>query len=333
MNEIAPVPLRLRVEEARALNADIRMFRFTHPEGLPLPSWTPGAHVKVRVQLPNGTADHRHYSLIDLEGLAGSAGFAPSHYTIAVRRDPAGRGGSLYMHERVQTGASVEVEPPRNDFELKPAGGATVLLAGGIGITPLASMAARCRAIGRAVKLVYAGRSRDSMAFLPELQGLLGDALRVHADAEAAGQVFDVDALLDGMAPGDHLYVCGPKPLLDRVLQASESRQWAPGRLHFELFSPPVVETGDHAFEVELAQSGQTFEVPAGQSILDCLIEHGCDPLFDCKRGECGVCATGVLSGEPDHRDYVLTRAEKDSGKVIQICVSRAKGRKIVLDM
>jgi vanillate O-demethylase ferredoxin subunit len=333
MNASSPLSLTLRVAEVRELNPHIRMFRFMHPGGQALPGWTPGAHVKVRVELPDGSADLRHYSLIELEGLAGAPGFSPACYTIAVRRDPAGRGGSVYMHDRLHAGVTVEVEAPRNDFELKPATGTTVLLAGGIGITPLASMAARCRAIGRPVKLVYAGRSRDSMALLPELQALLGEDLQVHADAEANGAIFDVDGFLDGLAPDDHLYVCGPKPLLDRVLQASERRQWAPGRLHFELFSSPVLETGDQPFEVELAQSGQTFEVPVGQSILDCLIEHGCDPLFDCKRGECGVCATPVLSGEPDHRDYVLSRAEKDSGKVIQICVSRAKGRKIVLDI
>ncbi|MBP6900533.1 MAG: oxidoreductase [Burkholderiaceae bacterium] len=333
MNPVASAPLFLRVVEARMLNPLIRMLRLAQPDGAALPAWSPGSHIKLRVTLPDGSTDWRQYSLIDFDGKAGTPGFVPTHYTIAVRREQAGRGGSRFMHEHLEAGAAIEVEPPRNDFELQPAGGATVLLAGGIGITPLASMAAHCQAAGRPLQLHYAGRSRALMAFLPELESLLGARLHVHADEDAGGQVFDVGALLDGLGPDDHLYVCGPKPLLDGVLAATQARHWATGRVHFELFTAPVAAAGDQPFEVELAQSGQTYTVPANQTLLDCLIEHGCDPMFDCKRGECGVCATPVIAGEIDHRDYVLTSSEKDGGKVIQICVSRAKGRRLVIDL
>ena len=142
-----------------------------------------------------------------------------------------------------------------------------------------------------------------------------------------------VGALLARCDPADQLYVCGPKPMLDAVLAQTQARGWNSDRVHFELFTAPVVEEGDHAFEVELAMSGQRFTVPADQSILDCLIEHGCDPMFDCKRGECGVCAVPVIDGEIDHRDYVLTAREKAAGNVIQICISRAKGQRLVLDL
>ena len=178
----------------------------------------------------------------------------------------------------------------------------------------------------------YAGRSRELMAFLPELQALLGDDLRVHADAEA-GAPLDIDALLDGVPAGDRLYVCGPKVMLDAVLARTQARGWEHDRVHFELFTTTVAEEGDQPIEVELAQSGQRFTVPADQSILDCLIEHGCDPMYDCKRGECGVCATPVLEGDIDHRDYVLTAREKALGNVMQICISRVKGPRLVLDI
>jgi ferredoxin-NADP reductase len=248
-----------------------------------------------------------------------------------VRREDDGRGGSRYMHERVLTGQVLNVEAPKNEFELRAAPGCAVLLAGGIGITPLISMAAQRVAQQAPVRLHYAGRSRELMAFLPELQALLGDALHVHTDAEA-GQPLDVDAVLDTCAEVDQLYVCGPKAMLDTVLARTQARGWTRERVHFEVFTAPTVDEGDHAFEVVLAESGRTLTVPADQSILDCLIDAGCDPMYDCKRGECGVCATPVLEGEIDHRDYVLSEREKRTGNVMQICISRCKGARLVLD-
>jgi ferredoxin-NADP reductase len=325
-----PGNLALRVVEARPLNPLIRLIRLRADDGRSLPAFTAGAHIRVQVGLPDGSRDWRHYSLINL--LADpSATDAPVEYVIAVRREDDGRGGSRYMHERLAPGDLLPVEPPKNDFALQPDAGRAVLVAGGIGVTPLASMAARRRAEGLPVRLHYAGRSRDVMAFLPELEALLGNDLVVHADAER-GCPFGISALLDACGADDRIYVCGPKPMLDAVLAQTQARGWGHDRVHFELFTTPVAAAGDQPFEVELAQSGQRFTVPPGQSILDCMIEHGCDPMFDCKRGECGVCVTPVLEGEIDHRDYVLTASEKAEGKLIQVCVSRARGQKLVLD-
>ncbi|WP_077000731.1 PDR/VanB family oxidoreductase [Variovorax sp. KK3] len=323
--------LQLRVAEAHQLNPLIRMFRLRAADGRALPGFSAGAHIRIQVELAGGAKDWRHYSLINF-ATERNATVAPTEYTIAVRKEDEGRGGSRFMHERLQPGDEVTIELPKNDFPLHTGPGGSVLLAGGIGITPLASMAARRRAEGERVQLNYAGRSRELMAFLPELQALLADDLRVHADVEAGGPL-DIDAVLDGVPAGDRLYVCGPKVMLDAVLARTQARGWAHDRVHFELFTEAVVEEGDQAFEVELAQSGQRFTVPADQSILDCLIEHGCDPLFDCKRGECGVCATPVLEGDIDHRDYVLSAREKAEGNVMQICISRAKGARLVLDI
>jgi len=331
MTHPAPITLKMRVTEARSLNPLIRMLRLSAEDGATLPGFTAGAHIRVQVRLQDGTQDWRHYSLINPLARA-DATEAPSEYVIAVRREDTGRGGSRFMHEGLQAGDSLLIEAPKNDFPVHAGGARAVLVAGGIGVTPLVSMAASRKAADAPVRMHYAGRSRDLMAFLPELQALLGDDLLLHTDAEA-GAPLDIGKLLDGCGADDLLYVCGPKVMLDAVLAATQARGWTHDRVHFELFTEPVVEEGDHAFEVVLAQSGQTYTVPADQTILDCLIDHGCDPMYDCKRGECGVCATPVMEGEIDHRDYVLTAREKAEGNVMQICISRCKGKRLVLDI
>ncbi len=323
--------LTLRVAEARLLNPLIRQFRLRAVDGSALPGYTAGAHVRVRVRLPGGAEDWRHYSLINPSPAPGATD-APHEYVIAVRREDQGRGGSRCMHEQVQAGDLLVIDAPKNEFALREHAGCAVLIAGGIGVTPLVSMAAQRVREGAAVRMHYAGRTRELLAFVPELEQLLGDALSVHADAEAGGPL-DLGALLDRCGADDQLYVCGPKLMLDAVLALTQARGWTHDRVHFELFTTPTAEAGDRAFELVLAQSGRTLTVPAGTTILDCLIENGCDPMFDCKRGECGVCSTPVIEGDIDHRDYFLSQDEKASGKVMQICISRARGPRLVLDI
>ena len=198
-----PAILHLRVTEAVALNPLIRMFRLQAADGATLPGYTAGAHLRVRVDLAGGAQDWRHYSLINLVPELHVTD-APTEYVIAVRVEADGRGGSRYMHERVKAGDLLTVVAPKNDFPLHDGTERAVLIAGGIGITPLASMAAQRLAQGAPVQLHYAGRSRELMAWLPELQALLGDALRVHTDAEA-GAPLDVAALLAACTPQDRL--------------------------------------------------------------------------------------------------------------------------------
>lgn len=323
--------LTLRVAETEALNPLIRRIRLVPEQDGALPGFTAGAHLRVQVTLADGTRDWRHYSLINFSR-SPEATDAPHEYVIAIRREDEGRGGSRFMHDSVRTGDLLTIEPPKNEFPLRAVGSRAVLIAGGIGITPITSMAATCKAEARSVRLHYAGRSRSLMAFVPELRELLADDLQLHADDEAGGPL-DVEAILERCEPTDQIYVCGPKVLLDQVLAKTQARGWTHERVHFELFTTPVVEAGDRPIEVVLAQSGQSFEVPADQTILDCLIEHGCDPLFDCKRGECGVCSTPVVEGDVDHRDYFLSDAEKKSNKVMQICISRAHSARLILDL
>lgn len=323
--------LELEVSAVQVLNPLIREYRLRSPDGAALPGFEAGAHVKVAVRLPDGSSDWRQYSLINFD-TAPAATQRPAEYRIAVREETPGRGGSAFMHHQLKAGDRIQVQPPRNEFALQAHGGTLVLLAGGIGVTPITSMAAAALAQGRAVRMAYAGRSLALLAYREPLQVLLGDRLVLHGDEEA-GRLFDVPALLAGCQPQDHLYVCGPQAMLDQVLASARADGWDQSRIHFELFSAPVVQGGDHAFELVLLQSGKTLTVAADQSILDCMIEAGLDPMFDCKRGECGVCAAPVFEGEPDHRDYVLSASEKKANQVIQTCVSRCKGTRLVLDI
>lgn len=319
--------IRVYVAEVDELTPLIRRLVLRGAHGALLPAFAAGAHIRVEVALEAGRTEWRHYSLVRRPGENPS----PACYEIAVRLEEGGRGGSAFMH-RLQVGDALWIEAPRNDFALSPDASRVLLVAGGIGVTPLMSMAAELRSRGTPLRMVYAGRSRAQLAYLQELQGLLGDDLRIHADDEA-GQPLDVAALLAACGADEQVYVCGPKPLLDAVLARAQVLGWPQDRVRFELFGAAPATAGDQAFDVVLAQSGERYQVAPDQSILDCLIEQGCDPLYDCKRGECGVCAVPVLDGEIDHRDYVLTASEKAAGNVIHICVSRARGLHLTLDL
>lgn len=322
--------LHLTVHSVSAPHPLLRSLVLRTADGRALPAFEPGAHLRVQVRLPDGSSDWRHYSLVDL-GTDSAARLRPERYVLGVRLEDQGRGGSRFMHN-LAPGAMLTVEPPRNEFPLGEHVGTAVLVAGGIGVTPLTAMAAERRRRGLPVRMVYASRSRAQLAFVDELRALLGDALALHVDDEA-GRPLDAGALLDACGPDDVLYVCGPLPMLDALLDAAAHRGWPKHRVRFELFSAPEAQAGDQAFDLVLQRSGRTLRVEAQQSILECLEAHGCDPLSDCRRGECGVCVVDVVEGEVDHRDHVLTAAEKSAGQVIQVCVSRAKGRRLVLDL
>ncbi|HEY0297305.1 MAG TPA: PDR/VanB family oxidoreductase [Bordetella sp.] len=317
--------LALVVREVRQESPLIRAFRLAAADGGALPPYTPGSHLKVQVP---GLHDPRCYSLINT---GGEAFAAPGEYRLGVRIEENSQGGSRYMHA-LKEGDTITAQGPANEFPLADHPGKTVLIAGGIGITPMASMAASLAAKGNDYVLHYSGRSRGQLAFLGELQALAGDKLAVHADDEPAS-AFDLDALLDAAPAGQHVYVCGPKGLIDAVIAGARKRDWDGKRVHFELFTAAAPQAGDGAFEVELKQSGRVLQVPADKTIIDVLEAAGCDPMYDCKRGECGVCQATVLEGTPDHRDYYLSDAEKAKGNVIQMCISRAKSARLVLDL
>ena len=287
----------------------------------PLPDWAAGAHI--RVKLPSG--GDRPYSLVDLPKWRGGR-----CYVLGALLEEQSAGGSRYIHS-LQVGDEVAATAPVNHFALEPGERPALLLAGGIGVTPLVSMAAALAAQARDFRLHYLGRSKGELAFLSELSSICGDRLFVHYDDAPPGRP-DLSKLIGALADDGDVYVCGPSPMIEAVKTTWALAGRAPERLHYEVFTataPP--SAGDQAFEVEIKSTGQIVTVAPDQSIIDALEKAGVDVVYDCRRGDCGICQTAVLHGVPEHRDVVLTDEEKASNTVMQICVSRAKTPRLVL--
>ncbi|MFR0356021.1 PDR/VanB family oxidoreductase [Streptomyces sediminimaris] len=303
------------VVERRESAADgVLALTLRHPLGEDLPAWQPGAHVDVLL----GPELERQYSLCGDPA-------DRSAWRVAVLREPAGRGGSARVHEQVGEGDKVRVRGPRNHFRLEPAARYR-FVAGGIGITPILPMLAAAEAAGAEWTLLYGGRTRGSMAFVQELARYEGRVTVVPQDESG---LLDLDAALADLPDGTLVYCCGPAPLLDAVEERCPAE-----RLRVERFTPKEQPAGDNgAFEVELAQSGRTVTVPPDVSVLDAVRAAGVEVLFSCTEGTCGTCETDVLEGTPDHRDSVLTDAERRSGETMMICVSRCRGKRLVLDL
>lgn len=282
----------------------------------PLPAYTPGAHITVRT--PSGAM--RRYSLI--------GGGGADTFTIAVKREPQSRGGSSSMHEAAVVGAELMVAPPENEFTLADAPD-YLLIAGGIGVTPIYAMAQRLNADGKAVRVIYVSRSAGDAAYLDELRAMLGDRLIVHHDQGDPAQVYDFWDEFE-KPKSTHVYCCGPKPLMEEI--DALSGHWAEGRIHFEDFKPvAIVRANDQPFEIELARSRKTLMVPADRSILEVVRDAGVKTVSSCESGTCGSCKTRLIAGDVEHRDMVLRDDEKDN--MIMICVSRAANGGLVLDL
>ncbi|GGS31917.1 ferredoxin [Streptomyces humidus] len=304
----------LVVERRESAAEGVLALTLRHPLGEPLPAWEPGAHVDVVL----GPGLERQYSLCGDPADRGA-------WRIAVLREPAGRGGSAHVHEQVRQGDKVGVRGPRNHFALRPAPRYR-FIAGGIGITPVLPMLAAAEAAGADWSLLYGGRTRASMAFTGELAAY-GDRVTVAPQDEVG--LLDLGSVLDAL-PGDALvYCCGPGPLLDAVEERCPA-----GALRVERFRAKEGPVGaDGEFEVELARSGRAFTVAPGVSVLDAVRAAGVEVLYSCTEGTCGTCETDVLDGTPEHRDSVLSAEEREAGETMMICVSRCRGKKLVLDL
>lgn len=303
------------VVERREPAADgVLALTLRHPLGKTLPVWEPGAHIDVVL----GPGLERQYSLCGDPA-------DRSAWRIAVLREPDGRGGSAHVHEQVGQGDKVRVRGPRNNFALEPAPRYR-FVAGGIGITPILPMLAAAEAAGAEWTLLYGGRTRRSMAFGEEL-ARYGDRVTIAPEDETG--LLDLPSVLDDVPEGTLVYCCGPGQLLDAV-----EERCASGVLRVERFRPKEQETdGDTEFEVELARTGRTLTVAPDVSVLDAVRDAGVEVLFSCTEGTCGTCETDVLDGIPEHRDSVLTPQERESGETMMICVSRCRGRRLVLDL
>jgi vanillate O-demethylase ferredoxin subunit len=304
--------------------SDIKAFELGYADGSCLPSFLPGSHIDVHV----GDGLVRQYSLCNGPDDTCS-------YLIAVKKEAASRGGSRGMHERIKVGDTLAISLPRNNFELAPHAARHLLVGGGIGITPLLSMARHLLASASEFQMHYFGRSVEHAAFhallsSPEFAGRVVFHLGLDADAVRA-------ALHDLLAqrPQDaHLYLCGPAPFMDQV-RAQAAPAWPDDAVHLEYFAADQALLAGPAegFEVTLARSGGTYAVPESESIVAVLARHGIEVPVSCEQGVCGTCITAVLDGVPDHRDMFLSETEKKSCTQMALCVSRALGPKLVLDL
>jgi len=316
----ADTQMPLRVDCAYDVAQGLRSFELVLPDGVELPAFTPGAHIKV--QTPSGML--RKYSLCNSPD-------ERHRYVITVKREETSRGGSASMHDDLKVGDILPTSVPENAFPLVDDAKAYLFIAGGIGITPMLSMIRSFGDDARAPwKLIYLSRFAANTAFLDELGRLeLKKNVKIHHSEGRPDQQFDLWPALE-KPNTSHVYCCGPRGLMEAVRDMTG--HWSPKNVHFESFDEGgKTLPDDKPFTVRMARTGQRFEVPVGVSILNAMREHGCNSASSCESGTCGTCRTGLLEGQADHRDMVLMPEEMDTH--IMICVSRAKSAELVLDL
>ena len=321
------------VREAHPAADGILSFELRPVDGAELPPFTAGSHIDL--YLPNGLV--RNYSLINSQA-------ERERYVIAVSLDANSTGGSRYLFENQMVGETIKISAPRNNFTLVEDAPHIVLIAGGIGITPLHSMILRSEEIGASWQLHYGTRDRAATAFREEFEALeAARPGRVHFNFDAeAGHMLDVAGVVAGAPPDAHLYCCGPLPMLEIFNAAAAGR--APGTVHIEYFTPPEAPAeaaaepgaesqGQDSFTLVIKGSGEAYEIGPGDSILGVLIENGVNAAFSCGEGMCGTCLVEVAEGEPDHKDFILSENERASNRMMTICVSGSKTKKLVINL
>lgn len=323
--------LNVRVHDRRGVADGVIALELRATEGYELSRFTAGSHIDVELPVrdAHGHFIVRQYSLCNDP--------AEHHrYVIAVGRDANTRGGSAYLHDQLKVGDIVHISTPRNHFQLYEPAPHSVLVAGGIGITPLLAMARRLSALGRIWTLYLCARTPERAAFLDELEALPGTVIPVF-DGVPGGAPIDLERVISDAPADAHLYCCGPTTLMEAFERAAARR--AAHTVHVEWFKPRPASTATDvaaasgSFELKLAHSGVTLAVPAEKSILDVLIEAGVAVQYSCCDGVCGTCETRVLEGIPDHRDSVLLGEDADATDRMMVCVSRCAGNSLTLDL
>jgi vanillate O-demethylase ferredoxin subunit len=320
MNEL----LQVRVAAKREVAEGIVAFELMPLNGRSLPGFEAGAHIDVHV--PSGPV--RQYSLYELPG-------ETHRFRIGVLREPQSRGGSVKLIDAVKEGDVLAVSAPRNHFPLDRTAEQSVLLAGGIGITPILCMAQQLAHEGRDFEMHYCGRTMDRMAFLEDLRRTnYADRVQVHVDDGPREQQLDARAVIGAPTAGKHLYVCGPTGFMDHVLQTARSLGWDETHLHREYFAAaPIDHSADGPFELELKRTGRVIRIAADQSAAQALLDAGVSLSLSCEQGVCGTCLTPVVDGVPDHRDLYLTDAEHERNDCFTPCCSRARTPRLVVDL
>jgi vanillate O-demethylase ferredoxin subunit len=292
-------------------------------DGTPLPPFSAGSHIDVTT--PSKAT--RQYSLCNAATEEGS-------YLIAVLREPAGRGGSASMHDVLNVGDRLTISEPKNHFPLAHHARCSLLFAGGIGITPLLSMAERLSNTGGDFAMHYCARSLERMAFHGRISASnYADRVFFHLDDGGAEQKLQLDRLLSNTPSGTHWYVCGPAGFMNHVLDSARAAGWPQECLHWEFFANTPVTANAGTFRIKIASSGQLIEVAVGQTVIAALNAHGIEVPTSCEQGVCGTCLTRVIEGIPDHKDLFLTPAEQAANDQFLPCCSGAKSAVLVLDL
>lgn len=307
--------LSMRLVAIRYAAHEINLYEFEGVDNPRLPPVSAGAHIDLH--LPNTIV--RSYSLIEPHE-------NPSRYIIGVKRDPASRGGSSYIHDQMRVGQVLRVGVPRNSFPLNEQARHSVLIAGGIGITPILAMARRLAALGKPFELHYACREERDVALREEIEALGG--ADVHVDA-TRGCVLDLAAIVQNAPRGSHFYCCGPAPMLKAYEEATADIP--PKRIHFERFGSAEPIAFEGGYSVLLEDTGEEYVIPEGKSILEVLRDAGHDMAYSCEAGICGSCQMRVIEGIPNHQDMVLSEAERAENDTMMICCSGAKSKRLVL--
>lgn len=314
--------IKVVVRRREVQGHDVVVLDLADPAGAALPAFSAGAHVDLHL----GPDLVRQYSLCG----------DPARrdvYRLGILKDPQSRGGSLAAHAGLGEGTEIWASLPRNHFPLVAGAKRSVLIGGGIGITPMIAMAHALSAEGGDFELHYRGRSRAACAFLGELAAApFSQRVHTHFSDEGGRESFDLASILGQPAPGTHVYVCGPTGFMNAVIDGAKALGFADATIHREFFQVETDTSGD-AFEIEARRSGVTLKVEAGQSMVDALATVGIKVKVSCEQGVCGTCLCDVIEGTPDHRDVYLTDEEKADNDQILLCCSRAKTPRLVLDI
>jgi phthalate 4,5-dioxygenase reductase subunit len=311
--------MALRVTRNDKIADGIHLFELRDAGGQQLPAFTAGAHIAI--QVPNGLL--RKYSLCNDPA-------ERDRYQVAIKREANGRGGSSMLIDSVKAGDTLMVAAPVNDFELPQRAQDFLFIAGGIGITPIMAMMREAHAQGKRFRLFYCSRSPETTAFRDELSAPeFKDSVVIHYDGGDPANSLDLKSILAERKNREHLYCCGPRPLMEAVRNMTD--HWSSAAVHFEAFSDAEThKASDKPFKVKLARTGDVLDVPTDKTILEVLRAHGLEVPSSCETGTCGTCRTKLLAGVADHRDLVL--AEHERGDNIMICVSRAKSEEITIE-
>lgn len=318
MNDTGSSEREMRLVAVRYEAQDTNSYEFELLDGGALAPVEPGSHIDLH--LPNGML--RQYSLVTAEGERCS-------YTVGIKKDQASRGGSSFIHEQLKVGTVLKVGGPRNNFPLDEAAPHSVLIAGGIGITPIYCMVQRLIAKNAPWTLYYSCRDRKDAAFLRQLEDK--SQVTLHFDSESGGKFLDLKKIVADAPDAAHFYCCGPTPMLEAYEEAT--KDIASERMHIEYFTATEEAATEGGYSVVLQRSGQEFAIPEGKTILQVLRDAGLDVTYSCEEGVCGSCETAVVSGSPDHRDNILTDREREESKTMMICCSGSKSAKLMLDL